>query len=56
MRILLTVGHSKLKNGCYTSADGTEYGGGNEYVFNKSFSKYVKSALEEKGYSELVTE
>lgn len=50
MRILLTVGHSKLKNGCYTSADGTKYGGGNEYVFNKSFSKYVKSALEEKGH------
>lgn len=50
MRILLTVGHSKLKNGCYTSADGTKYGGGNEYLFNKSFSKYVKSALEAKGH------
>lgn len=50
MRILLTVGHSKLKNGCYTSADGTKYGGGNEYIFNKSFSKYLKAALEAKGH------
>ena len=50
MRILLTVGHSKLKNGCITSADGTNMGGGNEYVFNKSFSKYLETALEEKGH------
>lgn len=50
MRILLTVGHSKLKNGYITSADGTEHGGGNEYAFNKSFSKHVKTALEEKGH------
>ena len=50
MRILLTVGHSKLKDGRYTSADGTKYSGGNEYIFNKSFSKYVKSALEAKGH------
>ena len=50
MRILLTVGHSKLRNGCITSADGTKMGGGNEYVFNKSFSKYLESALEEKGH------
>lgn len=50
MRILLTVGHSKLKNGCITSADGTKLGGGNEYVFNKSFSKYLENALEENGH------
>ena len=50
MRILLTVGHSKLKNGNVTSADGTKYGGGNEYKFNKSFSKYLKLALEENGH------
>lgn len=51
MRILLTVGHSKLKNGCITSADGTKLGGGNEYNFNKSFSKYVKKEIEKLGHT-----
>ena len=50
MRILLTVGHSKLKNGSITSADGTKLGGGNEYKYCKSLSKYVKKALEANGH------
>ena len=50
MRILLTVGHSKLKNGSITSADGSKLGGGNEYTYCKSLSKYLKKALEEKGH------
>lgn len=50
MRILLTVGHSKLKNGSYTSADGTSMGGGNEYKFCKSLSTYLKKELQAKGH------
>ena len=50
MRILLTVGHSKLKNGSITSADGTKFGGGNEYEYCKSLSKYVKKYLETNGH------
>ena len=50
MRILLTVGHSKLKNGSITSADGSEFGGGNEYTYCKSLSKYVKKYLEANGH------
>lgn len=50
MRILLTVGHSILKNGAITSADGTKFGGGNEYKYCKSLSKYVKKALEANGH------
>ena len=50
MKIALTVGHSLLKNGCYTSADGTRYGGCNEYKWCKSFSKQVANALRKKGH------
>lgn len=50
MKIALTVGHSLLKNGCYTSADGKQYGGCNEYKWCKAFSKQVKKQLEDKGY------
>lgn len=50
MRILLTVGHSKLKNGSITSADGTKYGGGNEYTYCKSLAKYLEKELEENGH------
>lgn len=50
MRILLTVGHSILKNGAITSADGTKMGGGNEYKYCKSLSKYVKKYLEVNGH------
>lgn len=51
MKIALTVGHSLLKNGCYTSADGKKYGGCNEYKWCKAFSRQVKKELEKKGYT-----
>jgi N-acetylmuramoyl-L-alanine amidase len=50
MRIALTVGHSILKNGCITSADGTKFGGGSEYKFNKTISKYVAKELRKNGH------
>lgn len=50
MKIALTVGHSRLKNGYYTSADGTKYGGCNEYKWNKAFSKQVANALRKNGH------
>ena len=49
MKIALTVGHSLLKNGNYTSADGKAYGGCNEYKWCKAFSKQVASALKKNG-------
>lgn len=51
MKIVLCVGHSLLKNGCYTSADGTRYGGCNEYKWCKAFSKQVASALKKNGHT-----
>lgn len=51
MKIALTVGHSKLKNGSYTSADGRKYGGCNEYKWCKAFSKQVANALRKKGHT-----
>ncbi len=50
MKIALTVGHSILKSGSYTSADGKKYGGCNEYKWCKAFSKQVKNALEANGH------
>lgn len=43
MRIALTVGHSLLKNGSYTSASGEDCGGVNEYKHNKKLMKKVKN-------------
>lgn len=51
MKIALSVGHSLLKNGCYTSADGTRYGGCSEYKWCKAFSKQVESALKKNGHT-----
>lgn len=51
MKIALTVGHSLLKNGLYTSADGKQYGGCNEYRWNRAFSKQVASALKKNGHT-----
>lgn len=50
MKIALTVGHSLLKNGNYTSADGIKYGGCNEYKWCKAFSKQVKASLKANGH------
>jgi N-acetylmuramoyl-L-alanine amidase len=51
MKIALTVGHSILKNGNTTSADGKKYGGCNEYKWCKAFSKQVASALKKNGHT-----
>ena len=51
MRIALTVGHSLLKNGSYTSASGEDCGGVNEYKYNKKLMKKVKKYLESDGHS-----
>lgn len=51
MKIAVVVGHSRLKNGCYTSADGTRYGGCNEYKWCKAFSKEVANALKKNGHT-----
>jgi len=50
MRIALSVGHSLLKNGCYTSADGRRYGGCNEYIWCKAFSKQLINKLKANGH------
>ncbi len=50
MKIALTVGHSVLKNGNITSADGTKFGGVNEYKYNKSLASYVEKYLRELGH------
>lgn len=50
MKIALTVYHSRLKNGCYTSADGKKYGGCNEYRWCRAFSKQVKTELTKMGH------
>lgn len=50
MKIALTVGHSRLKNGSYTSADGKPYGGCNEYKWCKAFSKQLAKQLKKNGH------
>lgn len=51
IKIALTVGHSLLKNGCYTSADGKIYGGCNEYTYCKRLSKELTQALRKNGHT-----
>lgn len=50
LKIAITVGHSRLKNGCYTSADGTKYGGCNEYIWCKKYSEQLEAALKQNGH------
>lgn len=45
MKVLLTVGHSILKNGNCTSADGRPYGGVLEYAYNKGIAERVMEYL-----------
>lgn len=52
MEIILTVGHSRLKNGYYTSADGRPFGGVLEYEYNKNIVNDVASYL--RGYGHTV--
>lgn len=50
MKIALVLGHSILKSGGCTSADGRQYGGCNEYKFNKKFIKQIAKQLRKKKY------
>lgn len=51
MRIQISVGHSVLKNGYITSADGTAFGGGNEYKYCKEFARVLKKHLAAAGHN-----
>ena len=50
MKILLTVGHSILKSGVCTSADGRPYGGVLEYAYNKGIVNQVAAYLRQAGH------
>lgn len=50
MKIILTVGHSILKSGSCTSADGRPYGGVLEYVYNKNIVNRVADYLRSVGH------
>ena len=51
MKILLTVGHSILKTGACTSADGRPYGGVLEYAYNKSIVNRAADYLRQVGHT-----
>jgi N-acetylmuramoyl-L-alanine amidase len=51
MKIAITVGHSILKNGNITSADGTKFGGVNEYKYNKELAPFIVKYLKEIGHT-----
>lgn len=51
MKICISVGHSILKNGYITSADGTALGGGNEYKYCKQFAKVLEKHLAAAGHT-----
>lgn len=51
MKILLTVGHSILKNGHCTSADGRPYGGVLEYAYNKVIVHQIAKYLRQAGHT-----
>lgn len=51
LKICVTVGHSRLKSGVYTSADGRKYGGVIEYKYCRDFAKkYLVPQLKAKGH------
>ena len=51
LKICVTVGHSQLKNGAYTSADGRKYGGVIEYKYCRDFAKkYLVPELQKAGH------
>lgn len=51
MKIILTVGHSILKNGNCTSADGRPFGGLLEYAYNKNIVNRVAEYLRGVGHT-----
>ena len=50
MKIFVCVGHAYYKNGAISSADGTKYGGVNEYKYNKALAPYVVDWLKKAGH------
>ena len=51
MKIILTVGHSILKTGSCTSADGRSYGGVLEYSYNKNIVNQAAEYLRSVGHT-----
>ena len=50
MNIFVCVGHAKYPGGVISSADGTSYGGVNEYEYNKKLAPYVVKWLKAAGH------
>lgn len=50
MKVILTVGHSILKNGSCTSADGRPFGGVLEYEYNKGIVDKIAAYLRSAGH------
>ena len=51
LKLCVTVGHSQLKNGAYTSADGRKYGGVIEYKYCRDFARlYLVPQLKANGH------
>ena len=52
LKLCVVVGHSRLKNGAYTSADGRQYGGVLEYKYCKDFARlYLVPHLKKAGHT-----
>lgn len=49
-KMALTVGHSKLASGAYTSADGRPYGGVLEYAYNKELAPLLQQWMIKGGW------
>ena len=50
MNYFICVGHAYYDNGSISSADGTKYGGVNEYKYNKELAPYIVKWLEKAGH------
>lgn len=50
MKYFICVGHANYGNGTISSADGTKYGGVNEYKYNKELAPYVCKWLQAAGH------
>ena len=50
MNYFICVGHAYYNNGSISSADGTEYGGVNEYKYNKELAPYIVKWIEQAGH------
>lgn len=50
MKILICVGHANYGGGVISSADGTQHGGVNEYLYNKELAPHVVAWLNAAGH------